>query len=170
MSAIQLRQFMGIKAIVATEMTYGKAVANHGVRVGPDPSGVERTDKTPGYLVVYEGGYKSWSPHDEFVKAYKNVDELTFGLAITALTQGFKISNADWNGKDMWIAMSCDHGKEIRAEDFWSPHSAQFAKENGGTATVLPSILMKTASGKIQMGWTPSIADIFGTKWYIVQD
>ena len=170
MSAIQLRQFMGIKTIVATDMTYGEAVANHGVRVGPDPSGAERTDKTPGYLVVYEGGYKSWSPHDEFGKAYKNVDELTFGLAITALTQGFKISNADWNGKDMWIAMSCDQSKEVDAENFWSPHAAQFAKENGGSATVLPSVIMKTASGKIQMGWTPSVADMFGTKWFVVNE
>lgn len=59
------------------------------------------------------------------------------------------------------------------AENFWSPHNAQFARDNGGTAIVLPSITMKTtnAHGRvgILMGWLASQTDMLSDDWRIVE-
>lgn len=52
----------------------------------------------PGYKVVYPDGYVSWSPKDVFEEAYRNIDGLTFGLAVEALKKGFKIAREGWNG------------------------------------------------------------------------
>jgi hypothetical protein len=59
-----------------------------------------------GYLVEYEDGYKSWSPKEAFEKAYRKIDNLTFGLAIEALKQGKKITRSGWNGKGMFFILS----------------------------------------------------------------
>jgi hypothetical protein len=165
----RLTQFMGVKYIAATPMTYIHAVQQHSVRVGPDPSGKYCPDNTPGYLVVYGDGYKSWSPVEVFNEAYRQTSELSFGLAMVALMDGHKVSNADWNGKGMWVAKTNDQPMQVAAENFWSPHTAEHARNNGGSATVLPSLVLKTSSGNIQMGWVPSIADIYSNRWFIVQ-
>lgn len=66
-----------------------------------------------GYLVEYlDGGtpnvagfegYVSWSPKEVFDKAYRTVDQMTFGDALTFMKQGRKVARAGWNGKGMFI-------------------------------------------------------------------
>lgn len=46
---------------------------------GPVPRSMNRED---GYEVVYEGGYKSWSPKEVFEKAYKIADTFKDHLMI----------------------------------------------------------------------------------------
>ena len=46
--------------------------------------------------------------------------------------------------------------------------NAQHAKEQGGYATVLPCITMKTATGEILMGWLASQTDMLAEDWGIV--
>ena len=95
---------------------------------------------------------------------------LTFGEAIQALKAGHKVARSGWNGKGMFLSLSCDGTREVAAENFWSPHNAQFARENGGTATVLPSITMKTATGEILMGWLASQTDMLAEDWVVLSD
>lgn len=54
------------------------------------------------------------------------------------------------------------------AENFWSPHNAEHARQSGGKATVLPSITMKTATGEILMGWLASQSDMLATDWVVL--
>lgn len=59
--------------------------------------------------------------------------------------------------------------REVPAENFWSPHNAEHARQSGGKATVLPSITMKTATGEILMGWLASQTDMLAEDWQIVE-
>jgi len=92
----------------------------------------------------------------------------SFGSAIAYLKMGFRVRRAGWNGKGMWLALSCDSGRETKAENFWSEHNKAYAEQNGGTATVLPCITMKTATGEILMGWLASQTDILAVDWEVV--
>lgn len=132
-----------------------------------------------GYLVEYVdggqanhpdfAGYISWSPADVFDRAYRPVDGMTFGQAIEALKAGQRVARAGWNGKGMWLSLSCDGSREVPAEAFWSPHNAWHAVQSGGFATVLPSITMKTADGSILMGWMASQTDMLAEDWRVVE-
>jgi hypothetical protein len=95
---------------------------------------------------------------------------MTFGLALDALKMGMRVARAGWNGKDMWLSLSCGEVREVPAAGFWSPHNQAYANANGGTAKVLPSITMKTATGEILMGWLASQTDMLAEDWAIVGD
>jgi hypothetical protein len=98
-------------------------------------------------------------------------DGLDFGSALRMLRAGARVARKGWNGKDMWLALSSgDYGtaREIDADKFWSRHNRAFAEANGGKATVLPCITMKTASGEILMGWLASQTDMLTDDWFIV--
>lgn len=93
-----------------------------------------------------------------------------FGGAIAALKAGHRVARAGWNGKGMWLALSCDGSREIPAANFWSPHNRAHAEANGGKATVLPSITMKTATGEILMGWLASQTDMLAEDWIVLEE
>lgn len=124
----------------------------------------------PGYAVVYNDGYRSWSPKAVFEEAYRLCDAMSFGLALEALQKGFKIARVGWNGKGMWLSLSGPiTGREISAAMFWSKNNAEYAAEQpGNVANVLPCITMKTADGSIQMGWQPSAMDMFALDWITI--
>ena len=48
-------------------------------------------DGQPGYKVVYEDGYTSWSPKDVFDKAYISDQTMSFGFALEAMKMGFRV-------------------------------------------------------------------------------
>ena len=168
-----MKLFIGVKQIKAEPMTRREY---NDLRGWPVPADENPLDQ--GFFVEYiDGGkanhpdfsgYISWSPEDVFFRAYRPVDGLTFGLAIEALKQGEKVARSGWNGKGMWLSLSCGESKAVPADNFWSPHNAQFARENGGAATVLPSITMKTATGEILMGWLASQTDMLAEDWMVV--
>ncbi len=129
----------------------------------------EERDGKPGYAVKYADGYISWSPADVFEAAYQPVTGMSFGHALQALKEGHRVARTGWNGKAMWLSLSCDGTRQVPASGFWSPHNAAFAEANGGSATVLPSITMKTATGEILMGWLASQTDMLADDWQIVE-
>jgi hypothetical protein len=100
-----------------------------------------------------------------------------FGGALQHLKAGRKVARAGWNGKGMWLSLYCGvawdngrvEGREVPAGQFWSEHTAQFARDNGGCATVLPCITMKTATGEILMGWLASQTDMLSEDWVVVE-
>lgn len=108
---------------------------------------------------------------DIFAKTYQAVgktDGLTFGLAIEALKQGKRVARAGWNGKGMWLSLSGPGVREVAAGGFWSVNNADYAREQGGSAKVLPCITMKTATGEILMGWLASQTDMLAEDWTIL--
>lgn len=169
-----MKLYIGTKQLLATAMTLGDYNRYRGwdMPVGENPG-------TPGYLVEYinggkpnvEGhrGYVSWSPADVFEEAYRPVTGMTFGAAIEAMKDGLRVARAGWNGKDMWIALSGPlEGRSIAFENFWSKPCSEYARLNGGSATVLPCINMKTATGEILMGWLASQSDMLADDWMLV--
>lgn len=166
--------YIGTKIITATPMTRGHYNAYRGWELPANENGAD-----DGYLVEYQdggepnhpghAGYISWSPKAQFENAYRKTTGLTFGLAIEALKAGKRVARSGWNGKGMWLALSCDGSRRVPYQSFWSEHNVQHAKEQGGYATVLPSITMKTATGEILMGWLASQTDMLAEDWQIVE-
>lgn len=169
-----MHQFIGTKLINAVPMTRLEYNNLRGWELPQDEDGSDE-----GYLVEYlDGGqanhpdyigYVSWSPKAVFENAYRPVTGMSFGLAIEALKLGKKVCRAGWNGKDMWLSLSCNGNRQVDADKFWSPHNAEFAVDKGGSATVLPCITMKTADEKILMGWLSSQTDMLADDWVIVE-
>jgi hypothetical protein len=95
---------------------------------------------------------------------------MDFGDAIRAMKEGKKVARAGWNAKNMWIALSGENAetRTIPSDRFWSPHARAFADSHGGSAPVLPCIIMKTADEKILMGWLASQTDILSSDWSVV--
>lgn len=168
-----MNTYIGTKIVNATPMNRLDYNTLRGWTVPADENPAD-----DGYLVEYtdggkpnvEGyaGYVSWSPKEQFDNAYLQTDGLPFGLAIEALRKGERVARSGWNGKGMWLSLTCPETREVPADGFWSPHNKQHAIEQGGSAKVLPSITMKTATGEILIGWLASQSDIFATDWMIL--
>lgn len=110
---------------------------------------------------------------DIFAKTYDEdrTDGLTFARALEALKDGHRVARSGWNGKGMWIAISGHNGpREIAFENFWSKHASEYARLNGGSAAVLPCIIMKTATGEILMGWLASQTDMLADDWMVLPE
>lgn len=67
----------------------------------------------------------------------------------------------------MWLAYS-PGTPALEASKFWAGANRDYAIDNGGFAEVLPSITMKTADGKILMGWLASQTDLLAFDWFVV--
>lgn len=170
-----MKNYIGTKLIRATPMSREDYNTLRGWTV---PADENPTDA--GYLVEYlDGGkpnhasfngYISWSPAEQFEAAYRPSTGLNFGLALEALKAGKRVARAGWNGKGMWLSLSCNGTREVAAENFWSPHNAEFARACGGSAKVLPSITMKTATNEILMGWNATQVDMLADDWCIISD
>lgn len=125
------------------------------------------------YFVTQSDGYTYVNPKDVFERKYSRISLpggafLKFGEAISALKNGYRVCREGWNGKGMWLSYS-PGSQDLPAEKFWSPHNRAFAESNGGKADVLPCITMKTADGKILMGWLASQTDMLAEDWMIVE-
>lgn len=169
----ELKQYLGTKAVNAVPMTRLAYNQFRGWGVPSDENGDDE-----GFLVEYiDGGkantpsykgYVSWSPKDVFNRAYKEIDAsgFGFGVAIDLLEQGVKVARAGWNGKGMWLSYS-PGAVDLPAEYYWSANNREFAVENGGKATTLPYITMKTAGNEI-VPWLASQTDVLAKDWVIV--
>jgi hypothetical protein len=101
-----MEKYLGVKVINAESATkYDYEMNIKGVDC--------KEDNQEGYIVIYEDGYVSWSPKDVFEKAYRRIDNLTFGLAIEALKKGMKIKRKGWNGKGIFLELQVpdEHSK-----------------------------------------------------------
>jgi hypothetical protein len=170
-----MKLHFGTKQIMAKPMSRQAYNDYRGWQLPDDEDGAD-----DGYLVEYvdggdsnhpdHKGYISWSPDAVFHRAYKASGDMNFGHAIEAMKAGHKVARAGWNGKGMWVAISGPNGpREIAFENFWSKHASEYARLNGGSAAVLPCIIMKTATGEILMGWLASQTDMLAEDWGIVE-
>ena len=170
--------YEGTKRVHAKPMNRGDYNVYRGWEVPADENPAD-----DGYLVEYldggkandprHAGYISWSPKDVFERAYCEVGQgLSFGDALKALKAGQRVARTGWNGKGMWLSLSAPASggpfalaRSVPAESFWSENNRAYAEENGGFATVLPCITMKTATGEILMGWLANQTDMLAEDW-----
>lgn len=146
-----MKKYLGVKVV---EAEFQKM---------PETTGFigEHSEEREGYKVVYEDGYVSWSPKEVFEKAYRQIDGLTFGLAIEALKQGKKVARTGWNGKGMWL-------KLVNMQQMSA--SPDYPEINWTDLFVnLPTIAMKTADDKLLFGWLASQTDMLAEDWQIVE-
>ena len=98
----------------------------------------------------------------------------SFSWALDQLGAGKRVAREGWNGKGMWLSLSVSQentltaARSIPADSFWSDNNRDYAKEQGGYATVLPCITMKTATGEILIGWLASQSDMLANDWVVV--
>ncbi len=157
------RSYIGVKQVSAVPMTAGEAV-DKGYRVGQNGSVIPPT--TQGYEVIYEDGYKSWSPKDVFDKAYRCTEGMTFGLAIEMLKAGECVTRKGWNGKGMFLWLK--PAATVKSEWCKDPMLKFLADSNGGEIEALGTICMKTADGKVLTGWLASQTDMLSEDWIIL--
>lgn len=121
----------------------------------------EDCENAAGYVVVYEDGYRSWSPTYAFEKAYRRTNGLTFGLAIDALKTGKYVARKGWNGKGMYIFLI--------GVDMSEPGIGGWTYTNGENDNypLLPFIAMKTADEKV-VPWLASQTDMLAEDWEII--
>jgi len=171
-----VKKFIGVKEIKATPMNRQDYNDYRGWKLPSDEDGAD-----DGYLVEYidggkpnhpkHDGYISWSPEDVFNRAYKRVENMTFGFAIEALKKGKKIARSGWNGKNMWLVYMSGmelppyntQGTKKKVND----RTAKFIGEDTPLIT-LPYIAMWTADQKWLPGWLASQSDILADDWCIV--
>lgn len=114
-----------------------------------------------GYRVRYADGYESWSPKEVFEEAYREVDGMSFGLALEAVKLGFRVARKGWNGKRMYVFLAHE-------PDFNTP---QDLSEFEDTAAEVPDCLgLRTAQGQLQLGWLASQNDLLADDWYILPE
>jgi hypothetical protein len=159
-----MKEYIGVKLVQAEPMTRGKYNQYRGWTIPKNENPVDE-----GYLVKYPDGYESWCPKKQFEEANRETSGMTFGLAIEAMKKGFKVARRGWNGKGMWIALSQNPLNPLPADHFWCGHAQNFAFENGGSADVLPTLIMKTADNRILMGWLASQTDMLAEDWMVIE-
>ena len=135
---------------------------------------IERDPADEGYVITYRKGqpneYVSWCPKAEFEEVSRPVDSMTFGQAIEAMKQGWRVARKGWNGKGMWLSVPL--GKEpqqIPAPEIWGKANKEYAEQMGGTVKVTPYVTMKAADGTLVMGWLASQTDMLAEDWMIVE-
>lgn len=159
-----MEKYLGVKIIEAEPENITGFVTD------PDFTVLKPVTKD-GYKIVYEDGYTSWCPKDIFEKAYRKIDNLTFGQAIEAMKKGKKVTRTGWNGKGMFLWL--DPEMEVKAKWCNDPIKS-LAEMNGGTILALGTICMYThdASGRkaILTGWLASQSDMLSEDWAIINE
>ena len=105
-----MKTYIGTKIIHAQPMTRQAYNDYRGWTLPADEDGNDA-----GFLVEYidggkanhpdHAGYISWSPQDVFIRAYRPISGMTFGLALEALKMGKKVARAGWNGKGLTLRL-----------------------------------------------------------------
>ena len=160
-----MKKYIGTKIIEAQPGTMAEAQAlksNFPIELQKNPGGPQ------GFIVKYPDGYISWSPKEVFEAAYRECDNMPFGLALEALKKGKKVARRGWNGKGMFLFIqdgSRVNTKDLRAElmkEYCKSRAIQHVKIN-------PHIDMKAEDGSHVVGWLASQADLFAEDWIIVE-
>lgn len=149
-----MKQYIGTKTIKARPMTRGEY---NDFRGWPMPLDENRADE--GFLVEYSDGYISWSPKKQFDEAYRECDNMTFGLAIEALKKGMKVARKGWNGKQQYCELATNISYVNASEEVINCEHEAIGNK---------AIAFVGTSG-VQMGWLASQADILSEDWYIVE-
>lgn len=171
---ILMNKYIGSKKIKATPMNRAEYNEFRGWDLPTDEDGTDE-----GYLVEYlDGGkpnvngfkgYISWSPKEQFDNAYQDVKVgISFGHAVTAAKEGYKIARKGWNGKGMWVIYNPGSNGETHAMF----DGSVYKKHGVDECEILPHFDMYTVNseGRRAMlpGWLASQSDIDSDDWIVV--
>lgn len=96
---------------------------------------------------------------------------MTFGMAIKALKNGFKVTRRGWNGKGMFLWLK--PATTVKAECCKDEMLKELVEANGGEMLALGTICMYThdSTGRkaILTGWLASQTDMLSDDWQIVE-
>lgn len=158
--------YIGTKLINALPMTRQRYNDFRGWQVPAD----ENPDDE-GYLVEYldggkpntemYAGYVSWSPKEQFDKAYHQATGLPFGLAIEAMKMGKKVARAGWNGSGMFVYYVPAGKYPVRMEQIKGLFPDDLVPYRHYMA-------LKTAQGDVAT-WAPSCSDALADDWFIIE-
>lgn len=129
--------------------------------VSPDgffPPGYETEE---GYQAKGSDGIVRWFPKDRFEAMYREVKDMSFGMAIEAMKKGKRVARAGWNGKGIFLY-------HVPAAAY--PPSTEVAKTafHGENVPYGAYIAMKTAQGNV-VPWLASQTDMLADDWMIVE-
>ncbi|CDZ67647.1 Hypothetical protein NGAL_HAMBI2605_59280 [Neorhizobium galegae bv. orientalis] len=174
-----MQEFYGTKRVAALPMTRLAYNDYRGWQLPRDENGAD-----DGYLVEYKHGgkgnhpdhvgYISWSPKAQFDAAHQPTSAMSFGHAIAALKEGYRVARSGWNGKGMFIYLQ--KGSYDVPPDGSVPHQVGgvpfplFDDGDHGTTTRMPCMCMRAADGSIVTGWLASQTDILAEDWTILAD
>ena len=113
-------------------------------------------DGVDGYKVKYNDGYVSWSPKDVFDEAYREIECMSFGLALEALRKGYKVARKGWNGKGIYIEMQRPDEHSKMTQPYLYIVTSNLITDN-------------PYAPKGLVPWLPSQTDLFGDDWLIVE-
>jgi hypothetical protein len=180
-----MKKYSGIKTVSAEPMSY-HAAGRAGL-IRDYSNGINNAVADgPGYKVVYEDGYESWSPKHTFDKAYRPVDGLTFGDALEALKNGKKVACEGWDSEGVFVFMRPSDkihvsfvAKEIKSlpQSVKDYYYQDCVDENGNELDLgkddvvkfTAYLCLKAADGTIVNGWQPSQSDMLAEDWEIVE-
>lgn len=169
-----MKKYIGTKIIEARPGTHAEAEALKGdfpVEVAERMFRNSGTVNRDGYIVKYPDGYISWSPPEAFEEAYRECDNMPFGLAIEALKKGCRVARKGWNGKGMWLYLT--PGSKVFYTDLKEDTKKGLLNnrcvDNNGYATINAHIDMSAADGSVVIGWLASQTDMLADDWYIVE-
>lgn len=95
----------------------------------------------------------------------------SIGWAMDLLREGVRVRRSVWEWKGMWISL---HAHDITPivmahTELPDQHSAEAAIQRGGSIVVHPTIALFTAKEELQLGWTPSTADLMADDWEVLE-
>lgn len=149
-----MKQYIGTKIIKAEAMTRREYNIKRGWKIPANENPEEE-----GFIVEYSDGYISWSPKKQFEEAYRECDNMTFGLAIEALKKGLKVARKGWNGKGQYIELATNISYVNAGDEIINCNHDAIGNK---------AIAFVGTSG-VQMGWLASQADMLAEDWYIVE-
>ena len=117
----------------------------------------KHSPKVDGYYVIYEDGYRSWSPKNVFEKAYQPLTAMSFGHAIEALKDGQKVCRAGWNGKGIFIALQVPDENSKMTSPYIFINTTGLETEN-------------EQAPKSLVPWLASQTDMLANDWQVVTD
>ena len=167
-----MQQFIGTKLIKAEPMNRLDYNNFRGWNLPEDEDGSDE-----GYLVEYldggkpnietHDGYVSWSPKEQFEKAYQANGNLSFGHAIELMKRGFKLARSGWNGKGMWVI----YNQGSKGETHSMFEGSVYKNHGVDECEILPHFDMYTVNSEgrraMLAGWLASQSDMNANDWSI---
>lgn len=102
-----------------------------------------------------------------FVPTKESNGTHSFQQALAMLKEGKRVGRGAWVKEWICLAEGFDG---LSADKFWNKHTSKMASLNGGVADVSKYFLYVGRSNEVQMGWTPTQADMLADDWWILGD
>lgn len=151
-----MKKYIGTKVIMAKPMTRGEYNLYRGWKIPADENPAD-----DGYLVKYSDDYVSWSPMEQFEKAYRCFDGgMDFEHAIELMKMGFKVARKGWNGKKQYIELATNI----------SYVNAEKEVVNCEHEAIGNKAIAFVGTSGVQMGWLASQSDMLAEDWIVVPE